>query len=58
MVYNAIHTIQHDITVPQKGYAKRGSNRQITNNSMLNHLQVTFKSRLSHLKVTCSWNPF
>ena len=34
-------------TVPQKGYAKRGSKRQIT-----------YKSLLSHLKVTFSWNPF
>ena len=38
------------ITVPQKGYAKRGSNRQITN--------TTFKSRLNDLNVTFSWNPF
>ena len=35
-------------TVPQKGYAKRGSNRQ----SPKNHFNITFKQFLSHLKVT------
>ena len=28
-------------TVPQKGYAKRGSNRQITKKSLLSHFEVT-----------------
>ena len=34
-------------TVPQKGYRRRGSNRQITQTSLLSHLKSTF-----------SWNPF
>ena len=39
------------LTVPQKGYAKRGSNRHITKTTL-------FKSLSSHLKVNFSWNPF
>ena len=38
-----------DFTVPQKGYAKRGSNRQITKTPCLSHSQVTSKSLKSNL---------
>ena len=36
-------------TVPQKGHAKRGSNRQITNKSPTHHLEVTLKSLKSNI---------
>ena len=37
------------LTVPQKGYAKNVSNRQINKTSFLSHLSVTFKSLKSNL---------
>ena len=46
-MYIQVYEITPSFTVPQKGYAKRGPNRQITKKSCLSHLNVPF-----------SWNPF